>query len=223
MLQQNQKTFSVIGLGIITKKVIINNVYIGKYKMLNPLWMICTEEDDQLRNVCEPSFIKPVTDMFNWNEDLNESDMYECDCDECDFRLEHGFRMLDNEVKSTVETAMRNMLNDLSYNDVCTFERRLLPALFKVSHYNYEHKIKNNEDYLWSMINKWLFCDRRQDQSALSEDKKSKVERLKESLVSMAKSFCLLGHLEASDILMYNYETQVYDIDKRTFQVRKKR
>lgn len=220
---QNQKTFSVIGLGFTTKQVIINNVCIGMYRMLNPMWMTCTEENGQLRNVCTPSFIKPVTDMFNWNEDQKELSMYDCDCDECEFRLEHGFRMLDNEVKSTVEFAMRNMLSDLSYNDVCSFERKLLPALLKVNHYNYQHKVKNNEDYLWTMINKWLFCDRRKDTTALSKDQKTKVENLKESLVSMAKSFCLLGHLEASDILMYNYETQVYDIDKRTFQVRKKR
>lgn len=223
MSQQNQKTFSVIGLGITTKQIIINNDYVGVYKMLNPLWMTCAEENGQLRNVCEPSFIKPVIDMFNWNEDLKESGMYDCDCDECEFRLEHGFSMLDNEVKSTVEKAMRNMLNDLSYNDVCSFERRLLPALFKVSRYNRDRKIENSEDYLWTMINKWLFCDRRQDSSALNDDKKSKVENLKKSFVSMSKSFCLLGHLEAVDILMHEYETQVYDIDKNTFQVRKKR
>lgn len=220
---QNQKTFSVIGLGFTTKQVIINNVRMGVYKMLNPMWIICTEDDNQLSEVCSSSFIKPVTDMFNWNEDLKESNMYDCDCDECEFRLEHGFRMLDNEVKSTVELAMRNMLKDLSFNDVCSFERKLLPALLKTNHYNYQHKVKNNEDYLWSMINKWLFCDRKEDTTPLSKDQKTKVENLKESLVAMAKSFCLLGHLEASDILMYNYETQVYDIDKRTFQVRKKR
>lgn len=223
MSQQNQKRISVIGLGFTTKQIIINNVYIGKFKMLNPLWMICVEEDGFLKNVCRPSMIKPVLEMCDLNKDLEEPNMYECDCDEAEFRLNHGFYMLDNQVKSVVSETMRNMLSDLSYYDLCYFECKLLPALFKVHHDNYVHNVNNDEDYLWSMINKWLFCDRKKDSAKIDSAKKRKVEYLKNELIEMSKQFCLLGHLEASDILMNMYETKVYDIDTNTFQVRKKR
>lgn len=223
MLQQNQTKISVIGLGFTTKQIIINNVYIGKFKMLNPFWLICTEENGFLKNVCRPTMIKPVLEMCDLNKDLEESNMYECECDEAEFRLNHGFYMLDNQVKSIVNETMDNILSDLSYYDVCYFERKLLPALLKVHHDNYVHNVKNDEDYLWTMINKWLFCDRKKDQAKIDSAKKRKVEHLKHELVIMGQQFCLLGHLEASDVLMNTYETQVYDIDKKTFRVRKKR